>query len=134
MAKPQLLILEDDLEIAAIIEQIGMEAGYGVATASTSSDFYRLYQAVNPIAISMDILMPDMDAFEALKYMQAHQCKARIIFISGSENYRSMVERMARSCGLLVEANLGKPFRVEEVKELLNAINEALPVKAEDAA
>jgi len=123
MSQQRLLVVEDDLSIASMLQQVASEAGYDTAVATTSEKFMSLYAAFKPDIITLDVLMPDMDGFDVLKYLQEMNCTARIVLISGSHQYRDMASMMAKAQGLCIAGNISKPFRVPDLRKQLKRLN-----------
>jgi CheY-like chemotaxis protein len=65
------LVIDDDKEAREIIERILRKDGFDVVTASTGEEGLRLAHAVAPIAITLDVIMPDMDGWSVLRALKA---------------------------------------------------------------
>jgi two-component system alkaline phosphatase synthesis response regulator PhoP/two-component system response regulator VicR len=70
MAK-RILAVDDEKHILRLV-QINLEkAGYDVITASNGREAVEKVRAHSPDLIVMDVMMPEMDGFEALKTLKA---------------------------------------------------------------
>jgi CheY-like chemotaxis protein len=65
------LVIDDDEEAREIVERILRKDGFDVVTASTGEEGLRLAHAVQPIAITLDVIMPDMDGWSVLRALKA---------------------------------------------------------------
>lgn len=65
------LVIDDDPEARDILERILRKDGFDVVTASTGEEGLRLVHAVAPIAITLDVMMPDMDGWSVLRALKA---------------------------------------------------------------
>jgi two-component system, OmpR family, response regulator len=134
MTDPRLLIIEDVQGIADMIARAGAEAGFEIrhAFGSAARDLYDDFQ---PHAIVLDLLLHGMEDFEFLKFLQARRSASRTLIISGSSGtYRQAAETFGKSAGLMIEANLSKPFRIEQLRLLLAKVRISLLCELGDAA
>jgi hypothetical protein len=64
--------------------------------------------------------MPGRDGLELIGHLSAGQYPGRVVVMSGSDpRYIQMSSTIAKTRGLIVAATLAKPFRKQEVSELL---------------
>jgi CheY-like chemotaxis protein len=71
--------------------------------------------------------MPGMDGLEFLQFLKEQDSKAHIVILSGSsEAYRRIAEDLGASHGLAIEANIPKPFRIGEMRAVLEKIEGSL--------
>ena len=61
MNKPLLVIIDDELDVAEFVGEVGKSVGFDVLITTTSRDFQNILISQKPSAIVMDIVMPDMD-------------------------------------------------------------------------
>lgn len=126
MKNPRLLVVEDDRHIAEIVATVARETGYEVAVTS-DGQLARALREDTPDVIVLDLLMPEKDGFETMQYLSQHCRHARVIILSGQgEPIRLMAERMAGALRLSVVENIGKPFRIAELRARLLAVRSAM--------
>lgn len=65
------LVIDDDPEARDIIERFLRKDGFEVATASSGAEGLRLAHQVQPVAITLDVMMPDMDGWSVLRALKA---------------------------------------------------------------
>jgi len=126
MSKPLLVIIDDELEVAEFVGEVGESVGFDVNITTTSSDFQEALMNQNPSLIVMDIVMPDMDGIELIEWMSQQQLSVPLIIISGYSGYIHMTETLAEKKGLTILGSLAKPFPVEDINSLLQKFIETL--------
>lgn len=89
-------------------------AGYQVAVASTGKQALELTKTIEPDLIIMDILMPDIDGYEAAAKIKQDNQLSRIpvIFLSG----RPSEEDGGRAFAVGGAAYLRKPFNDQQIR------------------
>jgi signal transduction histidine kinase/DNA-binding response OmpR family regulator len=65
------LVIDDEDGARDIIERMLRKDGFDVVTASTGEEGLRLAHAIQPIAITLDVMMPDMDGWSVLRALKA---------------------------------------------------------------
>jgi len=126
MTKYRLLAIEDNKDIADMVCRAAAEAGFEVRSAD-GTNAISIYDSFLPHVIMLDILMPQMDGLEFLQFLQTQESQAHIIILSGSsESYRKIAENLGTASGLNIEGNLSKPFRIVEMRTILERIKKSL--------
>jgi two-component system OmpR family response regulator len=128
MRKCRLLVIEDDKSIADLICRVATEAGYDVQSTCDYTKIASLYDEFLPQIIVLDIIMPNMDGFEVLKFLHMRNSSSRIVILSGQYDYRSMMERLGSGLNLDIVASVAKPFRLVDLRQTLEKIKYSLPV------
>ncbi len=113
-AKSKLLIIEDDLDIADMLNAYFRVQGYDVFTVNWGEDGVRACQTHRPDLVILDIRLPDIDGFEVARRLRADRRTQDIPIIFLTEKR----DRADRLQGLEVgaEAYLTKPFDVQELR------------------
>ena len=93
-------------------------AGYLCEVTSTADHFKQALDP-EPSLIVMDLVMPDMDGIELLRFLGERKCQATIVLMSGfDKRVLRVAEDLANEHGLHVAARLQKPFRLSELLSL----------------
>ena len=118
MSLPSLLLVDDSDAILAL-ERAILSGHYALNTASNGREALEKVGRVQPVAILLDLSMPEMDGDEVLRRLKADPATEPIpVIIISSEASR------AESClAMGAECFLAKPFRADE---LLSAVENAL--------
>jgi CheY-like chemotaxis protein len=122
----RLIVIDDGKEVAESIRRLGEAEGFEVRVAHDGESFKAAYEGFAPDAIVTDVLMPDMDGLEVLRYLAKRECQAGIIIVSGSdETLRGMAEKLGRARGLNIVASMAKPLRAADLRAKLASLKTA---------
>ena len=82
--KQSILIVEDDLDLAEMLNAYFRVQGYDVLTAAWGEDGVRLCQEKSPHIVVLDIRLPDIDGYEVCRRIRAnrHTKSIPIIFLT----------------------------------------------------
>ena len=69
--KPTVLVIDDDATIRDIMRKVLTREGFHVVTASGGEEGLRLARQIRPVAITLDVLMPDMDGWMVLSKLKS---------------------------------------------------------------
>lgn len=114
MTKNRLLVIEDDVDVAEMLNLYFEGQGYEILSAFTGEEGIALARSKLPNLILLDIMLPDMDGFEVCRRLRNTQLTKHIPITF-------LTQRDARAdkvAGLELGADdyLTKPFDVEELK------------------
>jgi PAS domain S-box-containing protein len=70
-AENTVLVIDDDPKARDIIERLLSKGGFDVVTASGGKEGLRLARELQPAAITLDVIMPDMDGWMVLKSIKS---------------------------------------------------------------
>ncbi|MEL8054974.1 MAG: response regulator [Pseudomonadota bacterium] len=92
------IVIADDNPINALIAQRALEAaGFSITTASNGREALDVIAQIRPHLVFMDLRMPIMDGFEAIRHLRADGSDTPIIAISAEIN--PDIEKRAKLCG-----------------------------------
>ncbi len=113
-AKLKILIIEDDLDVAEMLNAYFRVQGYDVFTVNWGEDGVRSCQTVHPDVIILDIRLPDIDGYEVARRVRADRRTADIPIIFLTEKR----DRADRLQGLELGADdyITKPLDVQELR------------------
>jgi PleD family two-component response regulator len=113
-AKSKILIVEDDLDIAEMLNAYFRVQGYEVFTVNWGEDGVRAAQTVLPDLMILDIRLPDIDGYEVARRVRSDRRTSEIPIIFLTEKR----ERIDRLQGFEVGADdyITKPFDVQELR------------------
>ena len=122
MADKRLLVIDDERDIGEFIRTVAQEMGYSVTVTSSADEFHSAYNSFHPTHIMLDIVMPDIDGIELLRYLATHGCQAKVLVMSGySEKYLDSAQKLSDAYGLRNIDRLTKPIRLAKLREVLSA-------------
>ncbi len=123
MAKPLLIVVDDEPEIAKFVGNAGELVGFDILIAASVNEFQKLYTSRNPLGIILDIVMPDKDGIELINWLAEQGYSSSIIFMSGYDQvYLKAAIQLGAKKGCRVVGSLTKPFTLNELEPLLQQI------------
>lgn len=113
-SKATLLIIEDDLDIAEMLDAYFRVQGYNVLTANWGEDGIRLCNSSRPDLVILDIRLPDVDGFTVAERLRSNRRTNDIPIIFLTEK-RERGDRL-RGLSLQAEDYITKPFDIQELR------------------
>jgi len=111
----EVLVVEDDPDMAAVVQMIVAEAGYQVRTAGDGAEALERIAERMPGVILLDMRMPVMDGWEFAREFGARFGRAApIVVITAAENARARAEEIG------ADGWLEKPFELDEVVRMVS--------------
>jgi DNA-binding response OmpR family regulator len=112
--KSKILIIEDDLDVAEMLNAYFRVQGYDVFTVNWGEDGVRSCQTVHPDLVILDIRLPDIDGYEVARRLRSDRRTAEVPIIFLTEKR----DRADRLQGLEIGADdyITKPFDVQELR------------------
>ncbi len=123
-AKPKILIVEDDLDVADMLNAYFRVQSYEVITVNWGEDGVRAATTSRPDLIILDIRLPDIDGYEVARRLRSDRKTSTIPIIFLTEKR----DRADRLHGLELGADdyITKPFDVQELRlRVRNALRRA---------
>lgn len=120
---PQILLMEDEVNVAKGLKLVLSEAGFDVDWAETGRRALELCRRKSYDLMLADLLLPDIDGMEVIKEVRQQRPRIGVIVITGYSTVASAVEAMKLGACDYLE----KPFTDDEIKA---AINKALIASA----
>lgn len=120
--REKLLVIDDDVAVAALIQRLGEQAGYAVDVIAESRRIEDAGSVGGADVIVLDLQMPGLDGVQVLRLLAERKTRAGIVVVSGADQRtRSGAELLGRQLGLNILAAVAKPFDPEEFVETLQA-------------
>ena len=76
--RPHVLVVEDDPAAADLLERHLNQAGYQTARARRGVEAIEMATRLRPLAITLDLLLPDMDGWDVLRLLKTKPATRRI--------------------------------------------------------
>ena len=122
--KSKILVVEDDLDVAEMLNAYFRVQGYEVFTVNWGEDGVRACQTINPDLVVLDIRLPDIDGYEVARRLRIDRRTQDVPIIFLTEKR----DRADRLQGLEIGADdyITKPFDVQELRlRVRNALRRA---------
>jgi len=112
--KSKILVVEDDLDVAEMLNAYFRVQGYEVFTVNWGEDGVRACQTINPDLVVLDIRLPDIDGYEVARRLRVDRRTQDVPIIFLTEKR----DRADRLHGLELGADdyITKPFDVQELR------------------
>jgi PleD family two-component response regulator len=122
--KQTILIVEDDLDLAEMLNAYFRVQGYEVLTAAWGEDAVRLALDHTPNIILLDIRLPDIDGYEVCRRVRTQRRTESIPIIFLTER-RDRIDKL-QGLELGVVDYITKPFDIQELRlRVRNALRRA---------
>ena len=122
--KSKILVVEDDLDVAEMLNAYFRVQGYEVFTVNWGEDGVRACQTIDPDLVVLDIRLPDIDGYEVARRLRTDRRTQDVPIIFLTEKR----DRADRLHGLELGADdyITKPFDVQELRlRVRNALRRA---------
>jgi EAL domain-containing protein (putative c-di-GMP-specific phosphodiesterase class I)/ActR/RegA family two-component response regulator len=117
--KHRVLVIDDDLDICALIANKASDLGMECITTHDAAGFF---ESLTPdvTLIVLDLMMPNTDGIEILRSLGEYRCQAGIIVMSGiGKRVIQTAEEFASNLGLSTVGHLTKPFKLAQLEDIL---------------
>lgn len=94
-----LLVVDDEPDIRAMLEQVLGDAGYQVKTVASGLEALNMVATSLPSAILLDLMMPGLDGFTVLSQLRSEERTANIPVIILTAKTLTADDLMALKCG-----------------------------------
>jgi len=114
-----ILVVDDAKVIRMVIKQLLTRHGFQVAgEAGNGREAVEKYKELRPDAVTMDIIMPEVDGIQGLKEILAFDKHAKVIMISAIDQRDSLTDAIRNGATDYVV----KPFEDDRMVSALNNI------------
>lgn len=116
---PNILIMEDDLNVSRGLEMVLTEEGYDVFLAGTGRLALEAFEQKRYDLLVADLRLPDIDGMEVIEQVKGEKPDTEVVVITGY----GTAEKAVKAMKMGVHDFIPKPFTEEQIK---TAINDAL--------
>lgn len=126
---PKLAVIDDEPDIARLISDVADMSGYEVSQYFDPQLFVEQFN--NDVdVIFLDLVMPEMSGMDVINFLATRKSCAQLILMTGFEaETLEAAEQLAISNGLNFISGFKKPFRFEELHNLLDSLKTILPAR-----
>lgn len=112
------LVVEDDRDVAAVVETALRDEGYEVVTVHSGVDAVQVTGRVDLDVAVLDVDVPPPDGFALIRLLRSRGSDAGILLLTGTNT----VEDRVRALDMGADDFLVKPFDIEELCARVRAI------------
>ncbi|HDQ74237.1 MAG TPA: response regulator transcription factor [Chloroflexi bacterium] len=112
----RVLVVDDHPDVLAILKAMLVKEGFEVVVAPDALSGIRLAYEKHPDAILLDVMLPDLDGFEACRRLR-DMTEAPIIFVTA----KGTIEDIVKGLSLGADDYVVKPFERTELLSRLSA-------------
>ena len=117
MDKAKVLVVEDDRNIAKLLEMYLLKAEYEVEVAYDGGEGMQKFRAVKPDLVLLDVMMPVMDGWQLCRAIR-EESKVPIIMLTA----KSEIDDKVTGLKLGADDYMTKPFDMKEVLARVEAV------------
>jgi DNA-binding response OmpR family regulator len=114
----RVLLVEDDLRIARVVERALVEAGHRVDVANDGLDGLELAESTPYDLLILDVMLPGMDGLELARELRRERSRVPILMLTA----RDAVADRVRGLDAGADDYLPKPFALEELLARVRAL------------
>jgi len=118
MAKERLkaLIVDDEVEICALLSKYLAKEGYETVIANTGEEAVEIAWKIRPDVILLDVVMPGMTGVEAFRRIKELNIKSVVIMITASDDRIKGVGEIKSD----LDGYLSKPILLTDLKLVID--------------
>ena len=120
MAAHSILVIDDDPALNEVLADIVSDLDFSPVCALSGTSGLELAQKIKPVAILLDLKMPDIDGMEICKRLRSNSATDRIpiLMITGNADPETRVDGLNNGA----DDYICKPFHREEVQARIRAV------------
>jgi len=129
----KLVVIDDDDLITELVIEAAQQVGFMGAAANDFETFKEILGRIQPDLILIDLVMPQVDGIQVLRYLASQNCTSNILLMSGFDpKVVQTAQRLGLSLGLNVEGILSKPVSISVLKAEIKRAASTGDVVSED--
>lgn len=129
MTKKNILIVDDNEDLADGLAMVLEDEGYQVSLAYNGTDAINVFDASHFDIVFVDVKLPDINGMEVYQHINKKDPEARVVMMTGFRIEQVLAEVIEKGD---VEI-LRKPFEMKRVEEILKEVqNESIVLIADD--
>ena len=120
MARPLLLVIDDEAAVLSIVRRVGEHQGFEVVTCADGRQALPLAEARRPDLVMVDLRMPDVNGLDIVRALRGAGVTAMIVLMTGFGSIDSAVEAVK----LGAADYLTKPFDMVRLIDMFTRVRE----------
>lgn len=119
MEEHQILVIDDEPEVLAVMVDVLQQEGYSLRSTSDSREASKLLEETVFDVIVSDIMMPHLSGLQLLEMAKRQNPDVQVVFVTGYSTREVALEALNKGASSFIE----KPFQTHQ---LVAAVREAL--------
>ncbi len=111
----RILVVDDEVEVAAVLEELLAGLGHRVTVAYNGRDAVRLLPELRPDIILTDINLPGMSGLEVMRVAKDLDTKSAVIVVTGHASAATAIDALRQGAFDYIT----KPFELDEVEQIV---------------
>ena len=121
MTDKRLLVIDDEPEFGEFVRKVAAESGFEVEVTPDAAAFKKVYRAIDPTVIVLDVVMPEVDGMELVQWLAERKSMVHLIVVTGyNPKYSELARKLGEARGLRSVTNLAKPVALAELRAALD--------------
>lgn len=118
---PHVLVVDDDVDVLETVRRMVERLGCSVEAVNGGDSFMKAVIRRKPDIAIIDVVMPDIDGIELVRWLGDIACDASVVVMSGGGHARcrSMAAAIAGAGSSLTVTTLAKPFKLSKLSAAL---------------
>lgn len=119
MTSPKLVVLDDEKDLAGFVCDVAELSGFSTQSFNRADAFKSNFRDDADVIV-LDLLLPDIDGVEIIRFLAETGTKAQLILVSGfDDGVLHAAQNLVIEQGLPLIGSLSKPFRKNDLSSLL---------------
>ena len=119
----RLLVVDDEADFAAFVREVAQDLGFVVEVAGDGRLMRRQYAAFKPTVIVLDMVLPDQDGIELVRWLGGQPNPPPVIAATGfNPEYVKWAQTVGQGNSVRVVATLHKPVKLADLRAALEAV------------
>ncbi len=120
MSSKRLLIVDDEPEFGQFVRKVAEMMDFEVRVTTRARHFKEAYEAFDPATIVLDVVMPETDGIELVKWLAGRHYQGKLVIVTGfTPRYAEMATTLSLGRGMTSVIALYKPIDLEKLKAAL---------------
>ncbi len=120
MTARRLLVVDDEPGFREFVGKVAVELGFEVEVTSDAAAFKRAHDAFDPTVVVVDIVMPQVDGTELVRWLAERRSTAHVVVVTGYDpQYAEFATKLGDAMGLRSSSSLTKPVALADLRAAL---------------
>ncbi|MBI4923841.1 MAG: EAL domain-containing response regulator [Devosia nanyangense] len=127
---PSAFVVDDEPQVRAFVSNVLATSGFKPSQFSSSSEVEAALADAMPQIVILDLSLGDSDAVEVIRILAMQRFQGDVLLISGHDaTTMDAVHKIGERRGINMIEPLHKPFRIEQLRERLDAVRRDVPAR-----